>query len=99
MVKPITGLLFMSLTGFALATPKTKTCTFNVTGMTCVTCEFTLKTAVRKLGGINKVVASTEDKLATVTFDPTKTDSKKIRTKINSVGYKANLKQCNEKKS
>lgn len=71
-----------------------KTCTFDVKGMTCASCAVTLKTGVKKLDGINTVNASVGEKNAVVSFDPQKTDEKKIEEAIDKIGYEATLKQC-----
>jgi mercuric ion binding protein len=62
--------------------------------MTCAACTVTLKAAVKKLDGIRKVTASVEDKNAVVTFDVSKTNSEAVKSKIDSTGYKATVKQC-----
>lgn len=67
---------------------------FGVEGMTCAACTVTLKAAVKKLDGIKKVTASVEDKKAVVTFDVSKTNAESIKSKIDSTGYKATVKQC-----
>lgn len=77
-----------------MAQAEEKSACFAVEGMTCAACTVTLKAAVKKLDGIKKVSASVEDKNATVTFDDSKTDTQAIKTKIDSTGYKASIKQC-----
>jgi copper chaperone CopZ len=83
----------LSLTAFAAESKTEKAC-FNVQGMTCRTCTLTVKTAVRKLKGIQSVSASVSDKNATVVFDPNLTNKKEIEDKIDLVGYQASLKEC-----
>ncbi|MBI2602829.1 MAG: heavy-metal-associated domain-containing protein [Deltaproteobacteria bacterium] len=67
---------------------------FDVQGMTCAGCAVTVKVAVKKLQGISSVAASLEKKDAVVEFDPSVVDEKKIKNAIDSVGYKADEKQC-----
>ena len=86
-------LFFVTTVSFGIG--KTKTCTFDVSGMTCASCELTLKIAVKKLDGIDEVKASNAKKSAQIVFNPEKVSSKKIEEKINAVGYKAKLNQCN----
>ena len=75
-----------------------KTACFKVEGMTCVTCSTTLKASVNKLEGILNVEASSDEGSAKVSYEPSLVDSKAIKGKINSVGYKATERICSEKK-
>lgn len=67
---------------------------FEVQGMTCVTCSLTLKSAVKRLKGINDVKASVENKNAIVHFDPKQTTAAAIKKAIDDVGYNATPKVC-----
>ncbi len=86
-----TMLSLVSSPGFAATTQKS---CFDVSGMTCAACAITLKTAVKKLKGINSVKASVEEKDAVVEFDPNGTSIDEIKKAIDSTGYKATNKQC-----
>jgi len=67
---------------------------YQVEGMTCSACGVTLKAAVKKIDGVKEVTASVENKEATITFDPKKTNASEIKKSIDNVGYKATAKKC-----
>ncbi len=71
---------------------------FAVQGMTCTTCSLTVKTAVRKLKGINEVTASLEEKNAVVDFDSQKINTIEIKKAIDGVGYEAIPQECKKNK-
>ena len=60
---------------------------FNVSGMTCESCEEHVKSEVNKLPGIVSVFASSKEGTAYVKFDNSKTDKVAITTAINGTGY------------
>lgn len=60
---------------------------FNITGMTCSSCEEHVKHEVNKLQGIVKAEVSYEKNNAVVNFDKTKTSLSDIKNAINSTGY------------
>ncbi len=62
--------------------------TLHVTGMTCGGCENAVKSAVRKLKGIESVDASAPQQRVTVTFDPAQVDLEAVKTKITALGYR-----------
>jgi len=92
-------LLFLLSLGFVMEVSQAgvdveKAC-FHVEGMTCAACSLTLKTSVQKLKGIESVEASVEERFAKVVYDPRLTTLDAIKSKIDSVGYKATVKtQC-----
>ena len=61
---------------------------FNVSGMTCASCEEHVKHAVNELPGIVSVSASSEEGIANVKFDNSKTDKATITKAIDGTGYK-----------
>jgi copper chaperone CopZ len=61
---------------------------FNVSGMTCSSCEEHVKHAVNGLPGILKVTANYEEGSASVQFDDSKTSKDKIVKAIDDTGYK-----------
>ncbi|PIP93681.1 MAG: mercuric transport protein periplasmic component [Bdellovibrio sp. CG12_big_fil_rev_8_21_14_0_65_39_13] len=75
---------------------ESKMACFAVEGMTCAACTITTKVAVKKLDGIEDIKVSLDEKKAEVQFNDTKTNSDEIKKKIDSVGYKATLLQCNK---
>lgn len=82
----------------AVKTATSKIACFKVVGMTCATCSTTLKASVKKLNGINSVSASSDEGSAEVSYEPSKVSSKTIQKNINSVGYKATERACQESK-
>ena len=92
----MSAFLLTGLTSTAYA--ENKTACFNVEGMTCTTCSLTIKIAVKKIDGIAKVDASFGSKNAVVSFDSGKTNTKEIKKKIDSTGYKATEITCKESK-
>lgn len=66
----------------------------DVQGMTCATCPLTVKTAIKKLDGVNEVKVSFKDKNALVTFDPNKITVAAITKAVDDVGYKATQTKC-----
>ncbi len=62
--------------------------TFNVSGMTCASCEEHVKSEVNKLSGIVNVSASSKEGTANVKFDTSKISNNEIKNAINKTGYK-----------
>ncbi len=91
--------LVMGVTPAAWAADEEKSVTsvFKVEGMTCGACEAGVSIAVKKLEGVEKVVASTEEGSATVTYDPGKVSAEKIEAAIEKLGYDAELRKEGEK--
>ncbi len=75
---------------------KSQKACFKVEGMTCTACTVTMKVAINTLDGISDIDVSLKKKSAVVDYDDSKTDSVKIKEKIDSVGYKAAKRQCGE---
>ncbi|MGB4830182.1 MAG: mercuric transport protein MerTP [Chitinophagales bacterium] len=61
---------------------------FNVSGMTCASCEEHVKHAVNELPGIVSVSANSNDGTADVKYDNSKTDKVAIIKAIDGTGYK-----------
>lgn len=61
---------------------------FNVSGMTCASCEEHVKHAVNELSGIVSVSANSDEGIANVKFDNSKTDKATITKAIDATGYK-----------
>ncbi|MBK8501540.1 MAG: mercuric transport protein MerTP [Saprospiraceae bacterium] len=62
--------------------------TFDISGMTCTSCEEHVKHAVNELPGIVGTTASFEDGKAEVKFDKSKTSTENIKAAIDGTGYK-----------
>jgi copper chaperone CopZ len=65
-----------------------KTTEFQISGMTCASCEEHVNHEVNKLNGIVSSKASYENGNAVVEFDRTKTNEAEIEIAINATGYK-----------
>ena len=63
----------------------------DVQNMTCAMCKITIKKALTSVEGTNKVSVNYEDKTATVTFNPQKTNTKALIKAITNAGYPATV--------
>lgn len=70
-----------------------KTVTLSVPGMTCEACPITIKKALSKLAGVQKVVVSFEKREAVVTFDDAKTNVDALTKATANAGYPSVVKQ------
>ncbi len=71
----------------------TKTVTLSVTKMTCAACPITVKKALDKVEGVEKVEVSFENKEAVVTFDDAKTKAKDLMEATKNAGYPSAVKR------
>jgi mercuric ion transport protein len=60
-----------------------------IEGMSCLSCEMTIQSAVGKLPGVHRVQASAKEQSATVDYDPQMISIDQIMTVINETGFKA----------
>lgn len=74
-----------------LAAPQTVT--LSVSKMTCAACPITVKKALDKVEGVEKVEVSFEKKEAVVTFDDTKTKAKDLMEATKNAGYPSTVKR------
>jgi mercuric ion binding protein len=65
----------------------TQTVTLSVTGMTCAACPITIKKALNKVEGVEKIEVSLEKKKAVVTFDDAKTTVEALLEATTNAGY------------
>lgn len=65
----------------------TKTVRLSVPGMTCAACPITVKKALSRVKGVEKVEVSFEKREAVVTFDDAKTDVNALRKATADAGY------------
>ena len=82
--------LFFSLAIAAVVAPvwaATQTVTLAVPGMTCAACPLTVKQAISKVDGVNKVNVSFDKREAVVTFDDAKTNVDALRKATADAGY------------
>lgn len=66
-----------------------ETVTVEVEGMTCESCEVPIKAALGETPGVRSAVVSFKNGNARVEYDPAQTNPDKIKSAINSTGYKA----------
>lgn len=71
----------------------TQTVTLSVAGMTCAACPVTVKKALSKVEGVEKVEVSYEKKEALVTFDDAKTNVKALTEATKNAGYPSTVKE------
>jgi len=91
------GILFLNNT--ALASDKHsqepssletyKTISLQVPDMTCPVCPITIKKALKATAGVQTVTVSFEDKIVTVTFDPSQVTIEALINVIGQAGYSA----------
>jgi mercuric ion binding protein len=85
--------MFAFLTALAgSAWAATQTVTLSVPDMTCSACPLTVKAALMKIAGVNKVEISLETKEAVVTFDDAKTSAAALTLATAGAGYPSTLK-------
>lgn len=87
---------FIALTAlaFTLITPAwaaTQTVTLAVPGMTCAACPITVKKALTKVEGVQKVEVSYEKLAAVVTFDDAKTTVEALTQATQNAGYPSSV--------
>ena len=86
---------FVSLVLAAAVSPAwatTQTVTLSVSGMTCAACPITVKKALTKVDGVNKVDIIFEKREATVSFDDAKTNVQKLTKATEDAGYPSTVK-------
>jgi mercuric ion binding protein len=71
----------------------TKKVTLSVEGMTCAACPITVKKALDKVKGVEKVDVSLEKKEAVVTFDDAKTKVEALLDATKNAGYRSAVKR------
>ncbi len=93
-MRTLTVLLALALGVFAVgasfAAPKTVA--LDVPGMTCELCPLTVRKALQKVQGVEKVAVSYEKKEAVVTFDDAKTSVEALMNATRNAGYPATVK-------
>jgi len=85
--------MFLGLVGLSTsALADSKTVTLSVPGMYCEMCPVTVKKAIQKVDGVEKVSASFETKEAVVTFDDSRANVDKLREATAKAGYPSTIK-------
>jgi copper chaperone CopZ len=62
-----------------------------VAGMTCVTCEWSIENALRKLDGVVEVEASSSEQKVLVRYQPGKVTFQQMIEAVSATGYKASM--------
>jgi mercuric ion binding protein len=75
----------------AVALPNQQTVTLKLENMTCSMCTITIKKALQKVEGVQKVTVDYDSKTAEVTFDGPKTDSAALIKATTDAGYPSSL--------
>lgn len=91
MKKPACLAILLALTTLPVAAAP-RTVTLDVPGMTCATCPITVKKALSRVDGVTKAVVDYDRKLATVTFDDSKTSADALTEATAEAGYPATVK-------
>ena len=86
--------LFASLALLAVGVPAwaaPQTVTLSVPGMTCAACPVTVKQALSRVSGVEKIDVSLDKKEAVVTFDDTKTNVAALTRATENAGYPSSV--------
>jgi len=69
-----------------------KTVTLSIPGMTCGACPITVRTALDRVPGVEKVGIDEAQKLVTVTYDDSKTNVHALTGATKDAGYPSSIK-------
>lgn len=89
----IAAIVSLAVLSVSPALAETKSVTLSVSGMTCAACPITVKTALSKVKGVEKVEVSFEKKEAVVTYDAAKTNVAALKEASKNAGYPATEKR------
>ena len=90
-MKTLITVLALSAALSAPAWAATQTTTLSVPGMTCATCPITLKKALNKVEGVEKIEVNLEKKEALVTFDDAKTTVEALLEATKNAGFPSSV--------
>ena len=88
----IIGAVFTAMVLTAPAFAASRTVTLSVPGMNCALCPITVKKALQRVAGVERVAVTLEPREAVVTFDDTKTSVDALRAATTNAGYPSTLK-------
>lgn len=60
-----------------------------VEGMTCLTCELTIESGLKRMSGVSQADARVAEQAVSVSYDPGRVSPEDLITAINKTGYKA----------
>ena len=86
--------LFATLAFLAVGVPAwaaPQTVTLSVPGMTCAACPVTVKQALSRVSGVDKIGVSLERKEVVVSFDDTKTNVAALTKATENAGYPSSV--------
>lgn len=92
-MKRLSALLALVTAFTAPAWAATSTVTLAVPGMTCAACPITVKMAIAKVKGVQKVKVNYEERTAVVTFDDAKTSIPQLTKATEDAGYPSSVKR------
>ena len=75
----------------AQTAPAVSTVTLTVEGMTCASCSVAVRTALRRLEGVQDARVSVEEKRAVVDYDAARVTPQRMVEAINRLGYRARV--------
>ena len=88
--------LLLSSASLVGAEPSTAKTTLVIKGMTCGGCVAAVKVQLKKTPGVTAYEVSLEKGEAAVTYDPSRTDPKKIAELVSKTGFEATVKGDNQ---
>jgi mercuric transport protein len=68
-----------------------------VEGMTCASCTFAVKAALKKLDGVKDAKVSYREKKAVVTYDPDRVTPEDLVSAVDKTGFTASLPESTDK--
>lgn len=81
------ALTVLAITWITPAWAATQTVTLAVPGMTCAACPITVKKALTKVAGVNKIDVNLDRREARVTFDDAKANVEALRRATKDAGF------------
>jgi mercuric transport protein periplasmic component len=92
-MKKIAALIALAAVLSVPAWAATKTVTLSVPGMTCAACPITVREALSRVAGVEKVEVHIKQREAIVTFDDAKTHPNALTQATANAGYPSSIKR------
>lgn len=92
-MKKFAILLALSAALSAPAWAATQTVTLSIPSMTCGACPITVRTALKRVPGVEKVGIDEAQKQVSVTYDDSKTNVQALTRATKDAGYPSSIKQ------
>ena len=93
-MKKIIAVVFALAATFSVpAWAANQTVTLSVPGMTCAACPVTVKKALSKVEGVEKIVVTFEKRQVIVTYDDAKTNVEGLTKATENAGYPSSVKR------